>query len=109
MFSNKTRLSEQDVSMLTRLCAELMEAALNRRCECGTGERGGGAQRSIGSGKKTTEQEDTAVTADRIVDNIARARGHEKAGHATSEQLHELAGAVSECMHAAMKEWMHAD
>ena len=49
------------------------------------------------------------MTADRIVDNIARARGHEKAGHATSEQLHELAGAVSECMHAAMKEWMHAD
>ena len=109
MFSNKTRLSEQDVSMLTRRCAEVMEAALNRRRECGTGERGGRAQRSIGSGKKRTEREVTTVTADQIVENIARARGHEKAGHATSEQLHELAGAVSECMHAAMKEWMHAD
>ena len=49
-FSGKTRLSEQDVSMLTWRCAEVMKAALNHRRECGTAERGGGAQRSIGSG-----------------------------------------------------------
>ena len=101
----KATLSEQDVNMLAWRCAEVMKAALNRRRKCDMGERGG-AQRRTGTGTTMTEQEDTTVMADRIVESMACASGHAKARYVTSEQLQEWSGAVSD---VAMREWMHAD